>query len=380
MNDKQKPRAIFVSHSNQDKELLQALTDLLKAAFRLPAKEILCTSIAGHKLAGGANTEEELLALLRGSRLLIGVLTPASLSSSYVLFELGARWGLQKPLIALVASGARMADIKEPLNSKNALNVADQDDVHQFIEDVGTYLEQESEPTSAYNVKVRQFVSAAKVQKNKPLQRNPALSSKLEAKKLLWTKLIEGINVETDGPENGCALFQRLADHHGLKPFSDPSRSAPRQVTCAGAALYEEFEWESVLKLADLRKYRFELAPELFEKTAPIIDIWRKRMGKIRELKIRLVFVSGVTVEREPQRITANVFETELAMTQKDTFEYGKHCFYLRPNERSFSPDFQMNIWSSEKLGLIPWFEILTALVKRQVLRLEKSLDKSIWG
>jgi hypothetical protein len=156
-----KSAKIFISHSKRDKKLMQALTDLLKAAFRLPTKDILCTSIAGHKLAGGADTEEELLALLRDANLLIGVLTPASLASSYVLFELGARWGLKKPLISLVACGTKMRDIKEPLKSKNALNASDQDDVHQLIEDIAKCLGQKSEPPSAYNTKVRQLVLAA---------------------------------------------------------------------------------------------------------------------------------------------------------------------------------------------------------------------------
>lgn len=152
---------IFVSHSSQDKELIQALIDLLRSAFRLPAKDILCTSVPGHKLPGGADTEEELLSLLRDARLLIGVLTPASLSSSYVLFEIGARWGLKKPHIPVVANGVMPSDIKEPLKAKNALNAADEDDVHQLIEDVAKNLGKKKEPASAYNVKIRLLVSLA---------------------------------------------------------------------------------------------------------------------------------------------------------------------------------------------------------------------------
>jgi hypothetical protein len=156
---------IFVSHSSYDKDLMDALTDLLKGAFALPAKEILCTSVAGHKLPGGADTEEALLDLLRNAKLLIGVLTPTSLASSYVLFELGARWGLKRPLISLVACGTRMENLKEPLRSKNALNGADEDDVHQLIEDVAKYLGQNSEPPSAFNKKINHFVSLARQSK-----------------------------------------------------------------------------------------------------------------------------------------------------------------------------------------------------------------------
>lgn len=152
---------IFISHSNQDKKFVQALIDLLKTAFTLKSKDILCTSVPGHKLPGGADTEEALLDLLGKAQLLIGLLTPASLESSYVLFELGARWGLKKSLISLVGCGTKMHHIKEPLKSKNSLNATDEDDLHQLIEDVAKCLQQKSEPPSVYNGKIRRLVELA---------------------------------------------------------------------------------------------------------------------------------------------------------------------------------------------------------------------------
>jgi len=152
---------IFISHSSHDRKLLEALTDLLKAAFALRARDILCTSVPGHKLPGGTDTEDALLGLLKSAKLLIGVLTPASLGSSYVLFELGARWGLKQPLISLVACGVTMGNLQEPLKSKNALNAADENDVRQLIEDVASHLGLEIEPTPSYSKKVHHFVSVA---------------------------------------------------------------------------------------------------------------------------------------------------------------------------------------------------------------------------
>jgi hypothetical protein len=153
---------IFISHSGQDRDLAIALTDLLKAAFPLRAEQILCTSVPGHKLVGGAHTEAELLDVLRNAEIVIGVMTPASLESSYVLFELGARWGMQKSLIPLVARGTKMEDLVEPLKSKNALNASDEGDLHQFIENIAKFLKPKKQPAAAYTTKIRSLISSAR--------------------------------------------------------------------------------------------------------------------------------------------------------------------------------------------------------------------------
>jgi hypothetical protein len=60
----------------------------------------LCTSVDGFRLAAGVDTDEALRAAVLQSKTLVGVITPASQKSSYVLFELGARWGTNKHLAA----------------------------------------------------------------------------------------------------------------------------------------------------------------------------------------------------------------------------------------------------------------------------------------
>jgi len=378
-----KSAKIFVSHSNQDKELVQALTDLLKAAFRLPAKDILCTSVPGHKLAGGADTEDELLALLRDARLLIGVITPASLSSSYVLFELGARWGLQKPHIPLVASGAGMSDIKEPLKAKNALNAADQDDALQLIEDVARYLNLKSEPVSAYNAKVRQLVSIAKARKTEASNVAPNLP-KPNSSKLHWAKLIERMTLTTESRRGGAELFYHLAKRGGLKPFMEaPVKARWRSTMCAGVSLTERenydlpFEDDTKNKDADVN-YELEIAPDLLDRSGPLIDAWYKKAKNILPLRLLIRFPTEVSIENASHRITSNIFQTELSMTDKDTFELKKHWFCLQRTQHSRSPVFEMTIWKGFKS--IPWSEIFTALVTRKILLIEKSLAKELWS
>ena len=96
---------IFVSHSSEDATLTRALVKLLRSALNLNPEEIRATSVDGSRLPGGADTDEQLLADLRQAEVAVGIISSASLDSLYVAWELGARWGLGKRMIPVMARG-----------------------------------------------------------------------------------------------------------------------------------------------------------------------------------------------------------------------------------------------------------------------------------
>src|SRR5207247_750725 len=97
---------VMISHSSRDKDLAEVLIELLRTALNLAANQIRCTSVDGYRLPAGVDTHEQLRKEVKSARVLIGLLTPNSSSSSYVLFELGARWGAELPMIPLLAGTA----------------------------------------------------------------------------------------------------------------------------------------------------------------------------------------------------------------------------------------------------------------------------------
>lgn len=141
---------IFISHSSKDEKLTQALIDLLVKAFHLTSKQIRCTTIPAYKLEIGADTTSTLKAQIFSSKLFIGVLTEHSLRSTYVLFELGARWSTDKPLLPLICDRREASLLESPLDSINALMATKEAELHQFIEDVGNYLGIQSDVPSSY--------------------------------------------------------------------------------------------------------------------------------------------------------------------------------------------------------------------------------------
>ena len=88
---------VFISHSSHDRELAQVLVDLVRNALKdLEETEIRCTSVDGYGLPAGLPADETLRIEVHQAALVIGLITPNSINSVYVLFELGARWGARQ--------------------------------------------------------------------------------------------------------------------------------------------------------------------------------------------------------------------------------------------------------------------------------------------
>jgi TIR domain len=146
--------SVFVSHSSQDRQLAELLVDLLRSALNLGADTIRATSVDGYRLPGGADVDDQLRDELLGAPVFIGVLSPLSLSSAYVLLELGARWGGRRQLIPLLAPGMNAHALQGPIVNLNALSCESPSQLHQLVLEVGNALGVEAESPAVYQSKV----------------------------------------------------------------------------------------------------------------------------------------------------------------------------------------------------------------------------------
>jgi hypothetical protein len=106
--------------------------------------------VPGYKLPGGAKTESQVREEVLAAPVFIGLVTGASLSSAYVLFELGARWGADKKLIPLMAPGISPEALEGPISGINALSCSSASDLHALISQIATMLELTTEPPASY--------------------------------------------------------------------------------------------------------------------------------------------------------------------------------------------------------------------------------------
>jgi hypothetical protein len=149
--------SVFISHSSKDAELALALIELLKSGLGLLSNQIRCSSVDGYRLPVGVNTEAKLRKEVNEARVVIGLITPSSLSSAFVMFELGARWGANQFLAPLLA-GVKPGELQGPLGLLNALSSSNEAQLHQLLENVSAQLGRSLQSAASYT----RYISAIK--------------------------------------------------------------------------------------------------------------------------------------------------------------------------------------------------------------------------
>lgn len=152
---------LFLSHSSEDSEIAASLVQLFSTAIGLRSQEIRCTSIDGYRLPGGADFDEQLRDEILSAECFVGLVSEKSLSSAYVLFELGARWGAKKQLIPLLAPGASAESLKGPLKGLNALSCTKMAELQQLAHEISQTLSAQLEPPAVYQRHIEAITSYA---------------------------------------------------------------------------------------------------------------------------------------------------------------------------------------------------------------------------
>jgi hypothetical protein len=125
---------IFVSHRHKDEPIAAALTALLEQAFYIDRTDIRCTSVQPYMLTPGERTSELLRTEIAGAELVIGVLSPDTADSNYVLCELGASWGRDVPTFPVLARGATYANVPSPLSERHSMSLESDENCLQLID------------------------------------------------------------------------------------------------------------------------------------------------------------------------------------------------------------------------------------------------------
>ena len=151
---------IFISHSSKDAGIAFTLIELLMAALRLSDEQIRCTSVDRFRLPAGANTDDILKSEVRDAKAFIGLISPSSLASAYVLFELGARWGSGLHMVPVLA-GVSAESMQGPLKNFNAITASNLAQLCQLVGEIGKRLQihpQEPASYTPYALKLMQQV------------------------------------------------------------------------------------------------------------------------------------------------------------------------------------------------------------------------------
>jgi hypothetical protein len=141
---------LFISHSHVDSDLAEAMVDLFRAALNLADSEIRCSSVDGTRLPGGTSIDERLRSEIRNAKTFFALMTPASITSLYVLFEIGARWGTGLPLVPITARAAKGELFKGPLSGINFVDATSRAGLYQLVAETAQSLGRPATGAASY--------------------------------------------------------------------------------------------------------------------------------------------------------------------------------------------------------------------------------------
>ena len=127
---------IFISHRHKDQEIARALAGTLSAMFELAPADIRCTSVQPYRLPFGKNTGERLRDEVKHAQVVLGILSPDTAESTYVMFELGAAWGQRIYTCPLLSKGAMNNHIPAPIFDLSPARLWIDAEVYQLLGDL----------------------------------------------------------------------------------------------------------------------------------------------------------------------------------------------------------------------------------------------------
>lgn len=150
---------VFISHSSHDTRFADHLVNLLSFSLSLSPKEIRCTSLDGYRLSIGSEADKELRSELLRSSVFVALISPNSIKSTYVLFEMGARWGAKLKILPLLIPGAAPELLGGPLYDITALEMSSRPQLQQFVEDLSSALNTTPESPAVYDSKIEAILA-----------------------------------------------------------------------------------------------------------------------------------------------------------------------------------------------------------------------------
>jgi hypothetical protein len=128
----------------------------------------------------GAHTESTLREEVNGAAVVVGLVTPNSLASAYVAFELGARWGAGS-FVAPLLAGVLPQDLEAPLSYLNVVRASHAGQLHQFVAELSACLEKTLESAASYQYAIDRVAEIAMQIKGSPVNEAQEEINRLQA-------------------------------------------------------------------------------------------------------------------------------------------------------------------------------------------------------
>jgi phosphoserine phosphatase len=155
---------LFISHSNEDKALADALIEFFTNGIGLDHSQIFCSSSPGKGVPLGFNFNDYILKELKDEEVqVIALITNSYFNSKYCLYELGASWGLTRNTIPILGPRMKYAMMDGFLASTIAVSISKEEDIHKLVDDLKRKFDTKDVALERLMVSKRQLIQKVKL-------------------------------------------------------------------------------------------------------------------------------------------------------------------------------------------------------------------------
>ena len=160
-------KSVFISHSSKDKELAEAIVELIQHGIGLPENEIFCSSVEGYGIPSGEDFLLYIKEQMEAPKMVILLLTPSYWKSQFCLCEMGGAWFKSHRIFPIIVSAVNNNDLQAVLLTTQAFQINNDlkyNDIRKLLFDELIF---EKKTDTQWDIQRRKFVDKiAKLCKN----------------------------------------------------------------------------------------------------------------------------------------------------------------------------------------------------------------------
>ncbi len=244
-------KKIFISHSTQDKALVEALVNiLLDNGCQIDRNDIYCSSIEGMgTLSGDPDFIRDLKDKLHEASLIILLLSPNYYDSQYCLAELGATWMLDTRTFPIIVPPLKVGEIKGILQVTQVGSIDDETHLER-LRDAATTSSGIPNVNSdnwlkrriAFSDQLSDILGSLPV----PMRISPDALKRVQERADIYKQELDEANSEIEGLKVLIAELEKLKDPEDVAKVKFERLSEHQK--------FDDLRWEVIVKLRELPK------------------------------------------------------------------------------------------------------------------------------
>ena len=150
--------SLFISHAVSDKPVVDEFFDLLQMGIKVDPDDTFCSSLEGMGIPGGTNFVEYIRGQIQDPDLILLMLSPNYMESTFCLCEMGAGWVMSHNVIPILIPPLDYSALDAVLTGINAFKIDSATKLTEFREQIVDVLKLGAPPVARWEVKRDKFL------------------------------------------------------------------------------------------------------------------------------------------------------------------------------------------------------------------------------